>query len=478
MTKDTITTIPTVTTRGQARVQKRSAGARETKLPVPIVEKRNRQHSVQHNAIATMSNTYHSDSQMQEMQQIALDASFDKSSANNNEDWAEQVEREQNEKEKDEKKQQEPADAFDWARSLQQQISAQGRQISMQAEKLAQHHEILTQLQDLMKENAQLKSDLAAQRDENSILRKELHALRNDTQHHTQHSQVQDVVMETDEMDSSQDEIGKACDTVAFAMSKVAQEGSSVKDSRHAPPPSATKAKVSYANVAKKNMSRAQKRRHNNVSKPTEGMVSWATRLFANDTTESNSATNHSGYTIVYLNSTHRSQHSETRKALAILGVPQGRIIDVHFPVRGIIGLLIHKSFEKDLVSILQKAKLKINTEFEPQSAASLRGTQYNDLSEEKRKEQAEQLFTDRMLRTCARMPKAHLGAAIIRHFVHDVDINDRHHMPPSTITRFDAMRPRKIKSTPAPVPTVSEARKILGLPEIDAESNDEDMDQ
>lgn len=466
--------IPTVTTRGQARVQKRSAGARETKLPVPIAEKRNRQSKAKNNAIATMSNTYHDDMPMQQHQQKAPDASFDKTNAHEQADWAEQVEKEQ--------QQQEPGNAFDWARSLQQQISALSWQYSEQSVQLAQHQEILTQLQTLMEKNSQLESDLEAQRNENILLRKELDALRKVPQQQHQHHQQRDydLDMAVDGEIDTQDEIGKACDTVALAMSKLSQAGSSTKDSIHATPSTTTaKPKVSYATVAKKNVGRAQKRRRNNVNNPTEGMVSWATRLFANTSDDATTTSSKKGYAIIYLKSTHRSQHSETRKALAILGVPQGRIIDVHFPVRGVIGLLVHKAFEQQLKDILQKAKISIDTEFSPQSAESLLESQYKDLSLEKRKEKAEELFTERMLRTCARMPKTYLGAAIIRHFVQDVESQDPHVLPPSALTRFNAMCPRKERPTPSHVPTIEEARKILGLPEIeDDESNDVSMDQ
>lgn len=444
----------TVTTRGQARVQKRTAGARDTKLPVPIAEKRNRSMNTPNTNMTTMN----------------VETSSEAIPGNSIIDWADEVQQDIEE--------QQPNNAFDWARSLQQQISTMGRE-------LAQHREFISQLQDLMKENAMLKSTLETQSKEITTLRQEL-ALRHSTQHQRHYQSQHDNNMVIDADDSAtQDEIGKTCDTVAMAMTQIAQPGSGTKDSRHATATVKTKTppKRGYAGAAEKGAkhSRSQKRRSNNVSNPTEGMVSWATRLFASATINSPGAPSPTGYTILYLDSTHRSQHSETRKALTILGVPQGRIIDVHFPVRGIVGLLIHKSFENDLKDILQKAKLKINTQFKPQSADSLKGQQYEHLEGTvAREEKAAELFTDRMLRTCARMPKAYLGAAIIRHFVFDTDHDDPHRMLPSAMTRFNAMRPRKERPAPTQVPSLTEACKKLGIPEPEdgAGIHDAEMDQ
>ncbi|KAI8136433.1 hypothetical protein BJV82DRAFT_492324, partial [Fennellomyces sp. T-0311] len=55
------------------------------------------------------------------------------------------------------------------------------------------------------------------------------------------------------------------------------------------------------------------------------------------------------GYTFVYLNSPHRMPHSEVRNCLRILGIAQNRILDIHFPTKGYVGLLIHRSFEDEL---------------------------------------------------------------------------------------------------------------------------------
>ena len=111
----------------------------------------------------------------------------------------------------------------------------------------------------------------------------------------------------------------------------------------------------SYATIASKHRppTRALRRNLQRTGPPTEGMISWATRIFTPPTMDADP-----GYTMVYMPSPRRTQHGEVRRALALLGVPQARIIDVHFPVREIIGLLIHRSFDVELRSLLRQAKI------------------------------------------------------------------------------------------------------------------------
>ncbi|KAG2217957.1 hypothetical protein INT45_001391 [Circinella minor] len=47
------------------------------------------------------------------------------------------------------------------------------------------------------------------------------------------------------------------------------------------------------------------------------------------------------GYTFVYLPSPYRMPHSKVRKRLRILGIAQARVLDIHFPTKGIVCLLI-----------------------------------------------------------------------------------------------------------------------------------------
>ncbi|KAJ8651364.1 hypothetical protein O0I10_013120 [Lichtheimia ornata] len=397
-----------------------------------------------------MDDPNESNSQQQPPQQPPALANFD-ATTRNVDDWAEQVRSDIG------NQQQEQAtgtNAFDWARNIQQQLSAQGQQIRQQAQQLAQHHEVIQRFQQLLEENTQLK-------EENAMLRKKLDALQNDM---NQPKTTCNTEMVVDDEDDSQDAIGKACDKVAAAMATIAQEGSSTKDSIHAH--ASPLKKVSYASIAKKSSTRSQRRKQR-LDNPTEGMIAWATRNFTNTNTEDMDDTHEpvrprARYDIVYLTSPQRTSHGEARRALAIFNIPQARIIDVHFPIRGIIGLLIHADFKTELLDLLKQAKVN-PVDFNPTAPATIINPEYADYTGEQRADKAKELYSNRMLRACARMPKAYLGASILRHFVSLAE-DDPHHLDKVVEKQFEIMRPRPTRRerTPLAIPSIEEARRLL----------------
>ena len=440
-------------------MSKRNSEARATKLPVSSTAKRPKSgnKNAMSNAIAiTLRDTELTESPMEHSQSPETQTSFANSATKSLEDWAEDVQQELNKQTSE----QEPATAFEWARSLQQQISAQGQQLTAQAQQLAQHHEVLNQLQQLIKENNQLKSDLAQQRDENAMLRKRLDDLQHDTQ---QQNLPRNTEMAVDDDDETRDAIGTACDKVALALSNVAQHGSSSKDSIHAHVAAPVK-NVSYASITKKNSIRTQRRKAR-VDQPTDGMIAWAARKFIssnndNDKDSQSPVQQRARYDIVYLKSPQRTSHGEARRALTILKIPQARIIDVHFPIRGVIGLLIHADFKTELLELLKQAKVH-PVEFNPIAASTIINPEYADYTGEQRQDKAKELYSNRMLRACARMSKAYLGAAILRHFV-DLPADDMHHLDKVVMKQFEMMRPRPTRRQPTALPSVEEARRLL----------------
>ncbi|ORY91815.1 hypothetical protein BCR43DRAFT_421663, partial [Syncephalastrum racemosum] len=109
------------------------------------------------------------------------------------------------------------------------------------------------------------------------------------------------------------------------------------------------------------------------------------------------------GYVMVYLPTSSRTSHSEARKALWAMGVAQERVIDVHFPARGTVGLLIHASFEQELRSKLEKSKVT-PVSFNPRDANTIGDPQHRDKSAVERAAMAQDLYDARMLQACLRM--------------------------------------------------------------------------
>jgi uncharacterized coiled-coil protein SlyX len=208
----------------------------------------------------------------------------------------------------------------------------------------------------------------------------------------------------------------------------------SMKDSIHAPSTNITTTTpvqptptVTYATVAKaattkkgntpqKNKKKREQARYRN---PTEGMVEWALRHFQEPVGPS-------GYTFLYLSTPRRTTPGELRKTFTILGVNTKRIIDIHAPTRGVLGILIHKSYEQELTTLLTTHKLK-PLDFNPLSATVIVDPRYDDHSTAARTEKATIIHQHRIGRICHRLRNQHLGNAIITHFnkmagIHHVD--------------------------------------------------------
>ncbi|KAG1480101.1 hypothetical protein G6F46_014541 [Rhizopus delemar] len=62
----------------------------------------------------------------------------------------------------------------------------------------------------------------------------------------------------------------------------------------------------------------------------------------------------------------------DVRSRLAVLGIDPYRILDITFPARSIVGLLVHAQYNDTLTAKLTKAKIPIHQDFEPRDPAHL----------------------------------------------------------------------------------------------------------
>ncbi|KAI9365887.1 hypothetical protein BD770DRAFT_294893, partial [Pilaira anomala] len=68
----------------------------------------------------------------------------------------------------------------------------------------------------------------------------------------------------------------------------------------------------------------------------------------------------------IHLNLKYRDKASAVRTKLRALGIDNGRILDLHFPTRGVVSILIHSDYLPTLTSILEKHELNPLTDFNP----------------------------------------------------------------------------------------------------------------
>ena len=197
-----------------------------------------------------------------------------------------------------------------------------------------------------------------------------------------------------------------------------------------------TKTASSYADMAKRNVSRNAQKSSKRAGPPPERIVTWAQRLLQ-------PGSDQTGYTIVYMPSPRHTLHSKIRCALSVLGMAKEQVLDVHFPAHGVVGLLIQQSFEQELTNLLKQNKLSPKADFNPIAASTIGDPALlAKLNEIQRAEEAKKLYQDCMLSLCLRMPKVHLGVAIMRHF-HDLPTTDHHHIGDAYMAQFQTARPK-----------------------------------
>ncbi|KAI8968609.1 hypothetical protein BDF20DRAFT_803873, partial [Mycotypha africana] len=107
------------------------------------------------------------------------------------------------------------------------------------------------------------------------------------------------------------------------------------------------------------------------------------------------------GFQYIYLHRSRRLTHVECRKNLRLLGAEPSRILDIMFPARNVVGLLVHIQYQEEFLQILAKANVKpINSEFDPTDGKHVADPKYASLSNDERNIKAAELHRDRCLHT------------------------------------------------------------------------------
>ncbi|KAG0184358.1 hypothetical protein DFQ28_011322 [Apophysomyces sp. BC1034] len=136
-------------------------------------------------------------------------------------------------------------------------------------------------------------------------------------------------------------------------------EGSSVADSIHATPALSKSVPDSYAAKAAK----AVKVTPRPTKKKTRAPTTDAIKRILSE------STGLSQYDFVYLPCKHHLKHSAVRKMLHLLKIPQARVIDVQFPAKGTVALLVHSDYKVELESILRSQDITVKQGFNPCNA-------------------------------------------------------------------------------------------------------------
>ncbi|CEG70487.1 hypothetical protein RMATCC62417_06376 [Rhizopus microsporus] len=92
------------------------------------------------------------------------------------------------------------------------------------------------------------------------------------------------------------------------------------------------------------------------------------------------------------------SANHKLRSRLRQLNINAHRILDIHYPDRHLVALLIHNDYEDELRLQLKKFKIPIQDDYDPLDPLNLRNPDYDDLNEVNRTIATRGLFLCRIL--------------------------------------------------------------------------------
>ncbi|CEP06800.1 hypothetical protein [Parasitella parasitica] len=103
------------------------------------------------------------------------------------------------------------------------------------------------------------------------------------------------------------------------------------------------------------------------------------------------------GYEHVYIPTKVRLPVGKLRTLLRRLGISNGRIIDIHYPVRNVAGILVHKEFVEDFKATLINRGGQVIEDFDPRKGNTIQDPKYADYTEHQRDQIASYIHQSRL---------------------------------------------------------------------------------
>jgi hypothetical protein len=89
------------------------------------------------------------------------------------------------------------------------------------------------------------------------------------------------------------------------------------------------------------------------------------------------------GYQYVYVPRTRKIARSEIRRSLRSIGLDTSRILDINFPARGRMGLLVHAAYVSTVTDTFTSGHVKVDHDLNPQDPKHLEDPKFKDYSAE-----------------------------------------------------------------------------------------------
>ena len=137
-------------------------------------------------------------------------------------------------------------------------------------------------------------------------------------------------------------------------------------------------------------------------------------RLFSSPDSESSQA---QSYTYVYLPRSRPINRKEIRSIFRALSIDNHRILDITFPAKTAIGVLLHEAYLPEFQSKFLEIDTSFLSDFDPLDPVHIADRKYHHLSKEDRTSLARSLQQNRCIRTL-KFVRSHLVTGLAKYFV------------------------------------------------------------
>ncbi|KAI9333644.1 hypothetical protein BD770DRAFT_295372, partial [Pilaira anomala] len=127
-------------------------------------------------------------------------------------------------------------------------------------------------------------------------------------------------------------------------------------------------------------------------------------------------STDNQGFSYVYYPAKSRISRKIQRKNLQTLGVTNSRILDIHYPSRNIVALLVHNDYKDDLINLLKSKGVNNLSDYSPLHPSAIADPQFKDLTESEKRSLAMEKNNNRLVRALPFI-RDHISTAVARYF-------------------------------------------------------------
>ena len=123
------------------------------------------------------------------------------------------------------------------------------------------------------------------------------------------------------------------------------------------------------------------------------------------------------GFQYLYLFCRGREPYSVTRSKLRKLGIASNRILDIHYPAKQVLALLVPNDYAPSATDIFQKSDIKLKTDFNPLSPSTIQDTLHSSLSTKEKTTKATELHQKRLCNAVKRIMSPTTRSALAKAF-------------------------------------------------------------